>query len=65
MTEHHSTAEFIEAIEAGARTSAEVAERVGVTPEGARQRLLQLRDEGRVAGEKLGGNWIWSVAKEE
>lgn len=65
VTRHHSDDEYLDAIRDGARTISEVADAVGVTHEGARQRLHELREQGELETEELGNILVWSLTDDE
>jgi predicted transcriptional regulator len=53
--------DFLEAIEAGHDTTADIAEYVGCTRRAADYRLRNLHEQGEVEGEKYGRSLIWSL----
>lgn len=45
--------------------SAEVADEVGMTTDGATNRLKQLMEDGRVEGKQIGRPWVWTLPNNE
>jgi hypothetical protein len=63
-TETFPLESFIEAVEEFGRASTtQVAEQVGCSYDLAYRRLNQLRENGEIEGDKLGGSYHWRISE--
>jgi predicted transcriptional regulator len=63
MPKHHTDEEYLEAIEAGNRTTTEIANTVDVARQSAYERLHSLREKGAVEKEKIGNSLLWRLSE--
>lgn len=57
----YSDEDFLEAIEAGNKATADIADFAGCTRKTAEIRLKRLRADGQVESEKVGSSLVWSL----
>lgn len=64
MLRYHSEDEYMRAIKNGNKTTAEIAEYVGVAPQTAYDRLQLLEDRQKVKKSKYGTLILWQLGDE-